>query len=366
MIKQNRLRHTQEILRNIKRHVYPLSVLLVSISFLHTAFLSPTINYPYLFLGIFCLLLALVEVLMNPYWKIAEVIYTFTYFFLVAFFCAHFGRIIFGVLYGNGPLSVLIESFVWVPGIYMATVVFYPRRRGLYYAWGIFFLTLLIGLVQIVLAEPSLAVIRAFSDFYLANLTFLLFLYLFVYMHQAFDEARAFAEIQEKLAESDEITGLPNRRYLQEYLQQLIDKAKWGEQKLSIGLCAPKYTSQSRYGYTQESTDTLLKDLAGTLSKNLDGAVLGRWNAESLIIIWQDNLENAINAGKELVKSCEITPEGSQGSIKTILGIASFLPNDDIVLLTKRAGRALDRANEDKSSGVETAQGPLGLRVSEK
>ena len=366
MIKQNGLRHTQELLRNIKRHVYPLSVLLVSISFLHTAFLSSAINYPFLFLGIFCLLLALVEVLISPYWKIAEMIYTFTYFFLVAIFCAHFGRVIFEALHGHKPLSILIESFVWVPGIYMATVVFYPRRRGLYYAWGIFFLTLLIGLIQILLASPSLSVIRAFTDFYLASLSFLLFLYLFVYMHKAFDEARAFAQIQEKLADSDEITGLPNRRYLQEYLQQLIDKTKWGEQELSVGLCAPKYDSKSRYGYTQEFTDTLLKNLAEILSKNLNGAVLGRWNAESLIIIWQDNLENAMSEGRELVESCDIQLKGGQDSIKAILGIASFLPNDNIALLIKRAGKALDKANENKSSGLETAQGPLGLRVADK
>ena len=297
--------------------------------------------------------------------KIAEALYTFTYFFLVVIFCTHFGRTIFGALYGDHPLSTLIESFVWVPGIYMATVVFYPRRRGLYYAWGIFFLTLLIGLVQVVLASPSLSVIRAFSDFYLASVSFLLFLYLFVYMHRAVDEARAFAETQEKLAESDEVTGLPNRRYLQEYLQQLIDKTKWGEQKLSVGLCAPKYNLKSKHGYTQEFTDTLLKKLAEALSRNLNGAVLGRWNAESLIIIWQDSLENAMSVGQELVKSSKIGSEANHDPIKAILGIASFLPNDDITLLIKRAGKALDKASGDNSSGVETAQGPLGLRVTD-
>ena len=354
--------NTQEMLYSIKRHIYPLSVLLVAISFLHTASTAERFSYTFISLGIFCLLLALVEVLVSSYRTLAEVVYTFTYFFLVAIFCTHFGRVTFDVFHESEPLSALVEGFVWVPVVYMATVVLYPQRQGLIYAWGIFCITLLIGSIQIVLASPNPPIIRAFGDFYLANVIFLLFLYIFVYIYQAFYEARAFAETQEKLAESDESTGLPNRRYLQQCLQELSHKAKWGEKKFAIALCTPKYEVKPKHDYDQGFIDALLKRLAESLSKHLNEAILGRWNAESLLIIWPEyDLEKAMAASKSLAKVYGEMPE----SLNIIWGVASFLPHDNVDSLITRAGKALDKAKESKSGGVETTQGPFGLRVAE-
>ncbi len=362
--KQKDFHNTQETLYAIKRHVYPLSILLVAISSFYTAFLGA--SYIFLYLGVFCLLLALVDVLLSPYRNVAEAFHTFTYFFLIAIFCTHFGRVIFYALNEIQPISTLIEGFVWVPVVYMATVVFYPQRRGLIYAWVIFFTTLLIGSVQIFLASPNPSIIRAFGDFYLASVGFLLFLYVFVYMHRVFYEARAYAEIQGRLAESDEFTGLPNRRYLQAYLHNLTHKAKWGEAKFSLALCAPNYKTKPKLSYSQEFIDSSLKTLAEILNESLNGGTLGRWSAESLLIIWPDySLEQAVSEGEYLIRAFQEHSVSNQDSLEAILGVASFLPNDDMVSLIKRAGKALDKAKESGNSGVETTQGPFGLRVTE-
>lgn len=372
MVKQSAFYRTREALFTIKRHIYPLGMLLVAISFFYTAF-SNNPDLVYAGLGAFCLLLALIKVFIGSNKSQAQKLYAFSYLFLVVIFYVHFWIAVYSILYEDASFSGFVEIIVWLPAIYMVTIVLYPNKFGLSRVLIIFFIALMIGLLQLWqrTTTPAPYILRAFADFYLSNGVFLLFLYIFVYMHKVFDEARAFAENQEKLAESDEATGLPNRRYLQEQILDLIDTASWGRNAFAIVLCtcAHAYELKTNYSHRQELLDNLLKNMSEVLNQklhNLPVSIIGRWNNDSLLLILPEyGLTEAMKLSEELVVECKASKTPSCHVTRAVFGVASFLPNDDLFSLISRAGKALDKAIANKKSNVETTQGPFGLRVTE-
>ena len=159
----------------------------------------------------------------------------------------------------------------------------------------------------------------------------------------------------EKIASIDKLTGIYNRRMLDEFLQIEIDVAQRHKRSLSLIIIDIDYFKSVNDDYGHLVGDEVLKDIAVTISKSLRSSdVFGRYGGEEfLIICTQTDEKNAFNLAEKLRKIIENHNFNHIGKKTISLGISTFEENDTIELLFKKADEALYCAkNEGRNKTV--------------
>ena len=152
----------------------------------------------------------------------------------------------------------------------------------------------------------------------------------------------------EKIASIDKLTGIFNRRMLDQILQIELDITQRHERDLSLIILDIDYFKQVNDTYGHLVGDEVLKDMASIISKNLRASdVFGRYGGEEfLVICTQTNEDNAFNLAEKLRKIIEEYRFNQVGTKTISLGISSFKRNDTMEQLFKKADEALYCAKE--------------------
>ena len=152
----------------------------------------------------------------------------------------------------------------------------------------------------------------------------------------------------EKIASIDKLTGIFNRRMLDQILQIELDITQRHERDLSLIILDIDYFKQVNDTYGHLVGDEVLKDMASIISKNLRASdVFGRYGGEEfLVICTQTNEDNAFNLAEKLRKIIEEYKFNQVGTKTISLGISSFERNDTMEQLFKKADEALYCAKE--------------------
>ena len=152
----------------------------------------------------------------------------------------------------------------------------------------------------------------------------------------------------EKIASIDKLTGIFNRRMLDQILQIELDITQRHERDLSLIILDIDYFKQVNDTYGHLVGDEVLKDMASIISKNLRASdVFGRYGGEEfLVICTQTNEDNAFNLAEKLRKIIEEYKFNQVGTKTISLGISSFEKNDTMEQLFKKADEALYCAKE--------------------
>ena len=152
----------------------------------------------------------------------------------------------------------------------------------------------------------------------------------------------------EKIASIDKLTGIFNRRMLDQILQIELDITQRHERDLSLIILDIDYFKQVNDTYGHLVGDEVLKDMASIISKNLRASdVFGRYGGEEfLVICTQTNEDNAFNLAEKLRKIIEEYKFNQVGTKTISLGISSFKRNDTMEQLFKKADEALYCAKE--------------------
>jgi len=150
------------------------------------------------------------------------------------------------------------------------------------------------------------------------------------------------------LSNTDELTGLYNRRALIEKLGEEIKRAKRYNSELSLIICDLDFFKEINDSYGHDIGDRVLEAIATRIKESLrDIDIVGRYGGdEFLIILPETNLKGAKQIAeriRQLISKVKVYINNSI-KIKTTasLGIAKFNPiKEDIKSFIKRADNAL-------------------------
>jgi len=163
--------------------------------------------------------------------------------------------------------------------------------------------------------------------------------------------------IKEKLAELekaamiDELTQLPNRRYLDSVLKSKYEEYKSNGMKFAAAYFDIDFFKKFNDKYGHDVGDMVLKTVSDTFINNIKGIdIIGRWGGEEFVGIFsisdKDNFEAYLNKIRLLVKNTTVKTEKEELNITISVGATFIEENDDIGLLLKRADSYLYESKE--------------------
>ena len=94
------------------------------------------------------------------------------------------------------------------------------------------------------------------------------------------------SEIFEQLARTDALTGLPNRRSMDENLAQAYQDAVLGDQPLCFGLLDIDHFKRINDGFSHDVGDEALRRVAAVMQKAMGRDLVGRWRGDERVARW--------------------------------------------------------------------------------
>jgi two-component system cell cycle response regulator len=177
------------------------------------------------------------------------------------------------------------------------------------------------------------------------------------------DRLRASVRQTIELAVTDGLTGLHNRRYLDNHLKLLIDRATARGRALSVCITDIDRFKLVNDTYGHDAGDVVLREFASRVRSAVRGADLAcRYGGEEFVLVMPDTTpEMAAGVAERLRAIVESEPFQIPGtdvalSVTASLGIAAMLPSGDTPdALLKRADNALYEAKRSGRNRVVAA-----------
>lgn len=165
----------------------------------------------------------------------------------------------------------------------------------------------------------------------------------------------------EHLATTDSLTGLPNRRFLSERLDQEIYRAQRYGIPLSLILFDIDHFKRINDGWGHAAGDQVLREIAQETQHLLRRTdLVGRYGGEEFVVLLPETeLAEAMSLARRLnwqISQKVITfMRGSPLVVTVSAGVAALAPDENGEKLIQRADQALYRAKEGGRNRVEAA-----------
>ena len=161
-------------------------------------------------------------------------------------------------------------------------------------------------------------------------------------------------ELLAKLAQTDSLTGIPNRLKLDKVLLESHRRAKNNQNTYGVLLLDIDYFKKVNDNYGHQIGDQVLTEVSTLLSDHVrDSDIVGRWGGEEFLVICtgadQDILLELAERLRELIAS-HYFPNCT--SLTASIGVAAYEHGDDIDKLLSRADKALYRAKSEGRNKV--------------
>ncbi|CEG21563.1 Response regulator PleD [Planococcus massiliensis] len=142
-------------------------------------------------------------------------------------------------------------------------------------------------------------------------------------------------------ADTDALTGLKNRRYLEKEMDNLLGRAKEGL-PLTTLIIDIDYFKKVNDTYGHHTGDLVLQELAGKLKEEAEAfGIVARLGGEEFFIVLPGfEQDQALNLAEQIRRRVEMD-EWAHTPITVSIGMASFSEKDDEVTLYTRADEAL-------------------------
>jgi diguanylate cyclase (GGDEF)-like protein len=175
------------------------------------------------------------------------------------------------------------------------------------------------------------------------------------FIQKSLIKARVQVDSLKIIANFDYLTGIANRRAINEILQQSFTKAKDSNTKVAVMLLDIDHFKQINDKYGHQTGDKVLIEISNILENHISKKCsLGRWGGEEFMIVMNEATnENSISLAERL---CRCISEQSYLPVEKVtasLGIAISQPSDTIESLIKHADIALYQAKRKGRDRVE-------------
>jgi diguanylate cyclase (GGDEF)-like protein len=169
------------------------------------------------------------------------------------------------------------------------------------------------------------------------------------------EELKAKNKELEVLSTTDMLTGIYNRRYIEEQIQISLDRSKRYGQDISIVMVDIDHFKSINDTYGHDIGDKVLVGIARILNENIRKVdVVGRWGGEEFIVLFQEDEPGAFTCAEKLRVKIMGKDHGIAKKITASFGCTQYIENDTIDSLIKRADQGLYKAKENGRNRVET------------
>jgi diguanylate cyclase (GGDEF)-like protein len=164
---------------------------------------------------------------------------------------------------------------------------------------------------------------------------------------ESYERTVAIKEL-EKLAETDPLTSVYNRRKFKEMLQYEAERNQRYQYGLSLILCDIDHFKRINDKFGHDIGDQALKAFAKKVTDNIrDIDVFARWGGEEFILLMPNSSVDSANiVAEKLRKIIEKTDIENIGHFTASFGVAEFRASDTIESFIRRADDALYKAKE--------------------
>ena len=253
--------------------------------------------------------------------------------------------------FGSGQVQwyQVMTSLYWVPLGYGCAFIFLPLRIALAVSaataaavFGPMLLWWQLGRLPVWTQDsgPLLLVVA------LANAMYLVMLTAVAGLRRAQEETQMRMELMHKLASTDVLTGLPNRRAMVDTLASAMALAQRSGQPVSVALIDVDHFKQINDHFGHAAGDAVLVQLSELMRTQLRGSdALARWGGEEFLLCAPATPVSAAHELAERVRRAVAGWPFPHGSSVTIsIGLTQSLAGDDLDGLLQRADRALYQA----------------------
>ncbi|AHC35454.1 MULTISPECIES: GGDEF domain-containing protein [Pseudomonas] len=160
-------------------------------------------------------------------------------------------------------------------------------------------------------------------------------------------------------AQTDELTGLMNRRAFFEHAQQLYAQCRYHQQPLCALMLDMDHFKQINDTYGHQAGDQVLRQIGGVISASFRQAdVYGRLGGEEFAVLLPNtSLETALDIAEQLIKAIAGLASDPVQGLTASLGVASTHNQDqDLHGLMNTADKALYRAKALGRNQVAVAE----------
>lgn len=249
-----------------------------------------------------------------------------------------------------GQWQRLSEASYWYATVYALAFLGLSTRRAATVSGVTYLLTLLAALVHL----PGLAargqltqvLIGILLQFYLASLVMLVLFIGFAVYKERSGQLRLMAYL-------DFLTGLPNRRYAEEWLARAAERS--GPLTLAVFDLDHFKWVNDQCGHAVG--DLVLREVATVVGQQLPSAArLARWGGEEfLLMLPGQGLGEAASLCERLRAATERHPCGEAGQVTASFGVAERLPGEALTDTLRRADAALYTAKHAGRNQVRQA-----------
>jgi diguanylate cyclase (GGDEF)-like protein len=186
---------------------------------------------------------------------------------------------------GIVPAEALGDIFPWVGVIYIGAFVVFRQRQSLIVTLSTM-AVLGLSAFLLLLNSPHLRAIEPIVDLIVSSAIMILLLTISRRMIEAGVRAEARAEAMRQLATRDSLTGLYNRRYLDEKLTEEFARAVRYKHPLSVAIFDIDGFKEINDQYSHDIGDKTLKTIARLLLDNVrEVDIVARFGGEEFVVV---------------------------------------------------------------------------------
>lgn len=249
---------------------------------------------------------------------------------------------------------------LWIPVLYIVSFLVLRSRRALRLSLAYYACILAAGIAYFVLsrARPvNWQNVLHLTQIYASNLIYIAMLYLISLLKDRYGEAVVRSEQMHMLAMMDDLTGVYNRRKINDLLKIFIQEFWESGKPFSIIMLDVDGLKRVNDTYGHDAGDYVLQRVAEILRLNVrETDQVGRWGGDEFFVFYPDtNAEQVRRLAKRLASAICTADFENVGQISLSLGTATSRQGDTSESLWKRADRALyiakrSRYRESKAS----------------
>lgn len=201
-------------------------------------------------------------------------------------------RLYYGLYIGNPQLTTNAELSVlaaWFPLTYILYYLVIEGKPATVMAWLSYAVTIALGipyLVAKVSSRDGAGEIFVILQIYTSNPAYIILLTVLSVLKERYVSAEADVTTMTHLAMNDELTGLYNRRYIEESLACIPKQGETNQTPVSIIMLDIDHFKEFNDRYSHESGDVALRIVGKYLRTHVrDGDIVGRYGGEEFTII---------------------------------------------------------------------------------
>ncbi|GEM87469.1 GGDEF domain-containing protein [Meiothermus granaticius] len=255
-----------------------------------------------------------------------------------------------GLYYHPESLS---PGLLWFPIVYLMSFVLLGRRQAIVFSAVYLSLGLTAGGLGLLLGPPlELSALNTMLQFVFSNLTYVLLLYIFAHLRYHYAQMHL-------MAHTDALTGLINRRAMQECLEAELERAKRYDRRFAVLLADIDHFKWVNDNHGHAVGDQVLREVAGRLSAGLRPSdQIARWGGEEFLVLAPEtDLAQAQALSGRLFEAIVANPVSGL-EISLSIGVACYRQGDSIAGLLSRADEAMYRAKVAGRARVELEDPP--------